>query len=71
MKIGVCHKCFVNDCTFIKKKSLRVAGLSSAFYFGICFVFVVLILFARGKIGINLGRKKGAPATISQFAIGI
>ena len=55
---------------FIKEKSLRVVSLSSAFCFGIRFVFVVLMLFARGDIELNPGPKK-RPATIFQFAIGI
>ena len=54
---------------FINKKSLQV-GLSSAFHFGISFVFVVL-LFACGDIELNLGPKNRALATISQFTIGI
>ena len=56
---------------FINLKSLWLGGLSSGFRLGICFVFVFLMLFACGDIELNLGPKKGAPATISQFAIGI
>ena len=54
---------------FINLKSLRVVGISSPFCLGIGFVFVFLMLFACGDI--DPGPKKGAPATISQFAIGI
>ena len=43
---------------FINKKSLRVVGLSSAFCFGICFIFVGLMLFACGDIELNLDPKK-------------
>ena len=56
---------------FINLKSLRVVGLSSGFRLGIRFVFVFLMLFVCGDIELNPGPKKGAPATISQFAIGI
>ena len=56
---------------FINLKLLRVVGLSSDFRLGIRFVFVFLMLFACGDIELNPGPKKGAPATISQFAIGI
>ena len=43
---------------FINEKSLREACLSSAFRFGIRFVFVVLILFACGDTELNPGPKK-------------
>ena len=56
---------------FINEKSLRVVGLSSTFRFGICFVFVVLMLFACGDTELNQCPKKGDPVTISQFAIRI
>ena len=57
---------------FINLKSLRVVGLSPGFRLGIRFVFVVLMLFACGDTEVNPGpKKKGAPATISQFAIEI
>ena len=56
---------------FINLKSLRAVGLSSGFRLGIRFVFVFLILFACDDIELNPGPKKGAPATVSQFAIGI
>ena len=56
---------------FTDLKSLRVVGLSSGFRLGIRFVFVVLMLFACGDTELNPGSKKGAPAAISQFAIGI
>ena len=42
---------------FINEKSLRVVGLSSAFGFGIRFVFVVLMLFACGVIELDTGHK--------------
>ena len=52
---------------FISLKSSRVVCLSSGFRF----VFVFLILFACGDIELGPDPKKGAPPTISQFAIGI
>ena len=57
--------------SFINKKSLRAVGLSSSFRFSIHFCFVVLKLFACGDMELNSGPKERAPATISQFAIGI
>ena len=68
MKCNPKHKTYIK---FINKKLLRVVGFSSAFCFGIRSVFVVLILLACGDSGLNSGLKKGAPATISQFAFGI
>ena len=56
---------------FINLKSLRAVGLSSGFRLGIRFVFVFLMLFSHDDIERNQGPKKGASATISQFAIGI
>ena len=56
---------------FINEKSLLVVGLSFIFCFGIRFAFVVWMLFACDNIELNPGPKKRAPATISQFAIGI
>ena len=50
---------------FINEKSLRIVVLFSAFCFGIRFIF------ACGDNKLNSGPKKGVPATISQFAIGI
>ena len=44
--------------SFINEKSLRVVSLSSAFRFGIRFVFVVLMLFACGDIELDPGPKK-------------
>ena len=43
---------------FINEKTLQVVGLSSAFCFGIRFVFVVLMLFACGYFELNPGPKK-------------
>ena len=43
---------------FINEKSLCVVGLSSAFRFGTCFVFVGLMLFACGGNELNAGHKK-------------
>ena len=56
---------------FINEKSLHVVGISSTFRFGIRFDFVGLMLFACGDIELNLGPKKGTPATNSQFTFGI
>ena len=47
-----------NKTRFINEKSLRVVGLSSTFRFGICFVFVVLMLFACCDTEFNLAPKK-------------
>ena len=56
---------------FISLKSSRVVCLSSGFRLSVRFVFVFLILFACGDIELGPDPKKGAPPTISQFAIGI
>ena len=42
----------------INTKSLQVVGLSSAFRFGIHFVFVVLLLFTCGDTELDSGPKK-------------
>ena len=43
---------------FFNEKSFRVVSFSFVFHFGIRFVFVVLMLFACGDIGLNPGPKK-------------
>ena len=78
MPISIMQRCVeigmfnpTHKTRFIKLKSLLVIGLSSGFHLGIRSVFVVLMLCACGDNELNPGPKKGAPATISQFAIGI
>ena len=60
-----------NKIRFFNLKSLWVIVLFSGFRFGIHFIFVVLMLFSCGDTELNPYPKKGAPATISQFIIGI
>ena len=51
VKIGIFNATY--KVRFLKKKSLRVA----APVFGFRFVFILLVLFACGDIGLNIGYK--------------
>ena len=66
MQISIMHWCVeiempnpTHKTRFVNLKSLWVAGLSSGFCLGICFVvFVGLVLSACGDIELNPGPKK-------------